>query len=119
MPSPIVMFQIVTADPAASREFFSQLFDWDFTETDFTIAPLMIHPKGPMDFDPKGAFLPLPAGQAPYTAVFIRVADLWTTVAKAGELGASIVTPITELANGAHHAVIRTPEGHVIGIVQQ
>ncbi len=119
MPSPIIMFQIATADPKASQEFYSQLFDWEFTDTEFTVAPVMIHPQGPMDFDPKGSFLQLPPGEAPYTAVFIRVADLWATIAKAEELGATITTPISELANGAHFAMIESPEGHPMGIVQQ
>ena len=63
--------------------------------------------------------MPLTAGDEPFISVFIRVADLWETVDRAGELGATVVTPISELSNGAHYAEITSPEGHRVGIVQQ
>ncbi len=119
MPSPIVMFQINTADMEASRHFYGALFDWDFDESPFVIAPTFIDPRGPADFDPRGAFMPLEPGDEPFISVFIRVADLWETVDRAEGLGAEILTPVSELANGAHYAEIRSPEGHRVGIVQQ
>ncbi len=119
MPSPIVMFQINTADPEGSRRFYGALFDWDFDESEFVIAPTFIDPRGPADFDPRGAFMPLEPGDEPFISVFIRVADLWDTVNRAEEHGAEVLTPISELANGAHYAEIKSPEGHRIGIVQQ
>ena len=119
MPSPVVFFQIATADPARAREFFGALFDWDFSENAIPITPVSIDPKGPADFDPKGSFLQLPDGRAPYISVFVRVEDLWKTVTKAEELGAGIVLPITQTPTGSHVAIIQTPEGHTLGIVQQ
>lgn len=118
MPSPVVFFQIATADPARAREFYGQLFDWEFSETGNAVTPISINPKGPADFDPNGSFLQLPPGAPPFVGIFVRVDDLRETVAKAERLGAKIVLPVTQTAAGTHLAIIRAPEGHSIGIVQ-
>ncbi len=118
MPSPVVFFQIATADPARARAFYGQLFDWEFGETGNAVTPISINPKGPADFDPNGSFLKLPPGAPPFLGIFVRVDDLWTTMAKAENLGATVVLPVTQTEGGTHLAIIRSPEGHSIGIVQ-
>lgn len=118
MPSPVVFFQIATADLAAARAFYGQLFDWEFSETGNAVTPIAINPKGPADFDPQGSFLQLPAGAPPFVGIFVRVDDLWATMATAEGLGAKVVLPITQSEGGTHVAIIRGPEGHSIGIVQ-
>ena len=119
MPSPLVFFQIATADTENARAFFAELFDWEFTENPAAATPLSINPKGPADFDAQGSFLRLPDGVPPYVSIFFRVDDLWATVKKVEPLGGSIVVPVTHLGEGrAHIAIVRSPEGHVIGIVQ-
>lgn len=118
MPSPVVFFQVATTDPAAAREFYGQLFDWEFSETGNAVTPLAINPKGPADFDAKGSFLQLPAGALPFVGIFVRVDNLRATVAKAEALGAKIVLPVTRTEGGTDLAIIRSPEGHSIGIVQ-
>lgn len=118
MPSPVVFFQIATANPARAREFYSQLFDWEFSDTGNALTPIAINPKGPADFDPTGTFLQLPAGAPPYVGIFVRVDDLRATVAKAEGLGARVLLPVTQTPTGTHVAIIRSPEGHTIGIVQ-
>lgn len=118
MPSPVVFFQIATADPASAREFYGQLFDWEFSETGNAVTPVAIDPKGPADFDAKGSFLQLPPGTPPFVGIFVRVDDLRGTVAKAEALGAKVVLPVTRTEGGTHLAIIRSPEGHSVGIVQ-
>lgn len=118
MPSPVVFFQLAAADPAAARDFYGQLFDWDFSEGGNPVTPITIEPKGPADFDPKGSFLQLPPGAAPYVTVFVRVEDLRATLAKAEAMGSRVVLPVTEIPGPTHVAVIHTPIGHTLGIVQ-
>jgi predicted enzyme related to lactoylglutathione lyase len=119
VPSPVVFFQIATADPEKSRAFYQELFDWDVAASGLPVAPLSIDPKGPADFDPKGSFLQLPPGLEPYISVFVRVEDLSKTFARAQELGSAVVVPVTQIPTGAHIAIITTPEGHTLGLVQQ
>lgn len=119
MPSPVVFFQIASTDPERAKEFYGALFDWDFTSGVTPGVGPGIDPKGPADFDAKGTFLQLAAGATPFVSITVRVADLAATLEKARALGASVTLPITRLGDGADIAVIRTPEGHRIGIVQQ
>jgi len=119
MPSPLVFFLIATADTEKSRAFYGGLFDWDFADTGAAVTPISIDPKGPADFDAQGSFQVLPEGAPPYVSVFFRVDDLWATVSKVEPLGGTVVVPITHLGEGRPHiAIIRSPEGHPIGIVQ-
>lgn len=119
MPSPLVFFQIATADVEKARAFYGELFDWEFTANPLSVTPLSINPCGPADFDPTGSFLQLAPGAAPYVSVFFRVDDLWATMKKVEPLGGSVVLPIMQLGEGAAHiALVKSPEGHTIGIVQ-
>lgn len=115
MPSPLVFFQISSPDVARTGAFLSELFDWRFGEGE---APT-IDPQGPGDFDPKGAFRTLPEGSAPAATLWFRVSDLEATVAKAESLGARVLVPIAQNpGGGAHVAMVRAPDGFVVGIVQ-
>jgi predicted enzyme related to lactoylglutathione lyase len=114
MPSPLVYFQIATTDLEASRRFFSELLDWDLGDE----GTVGIDPQGPADFDVKGAFFPLPAGGAPFVTPWFRVSHLAGTLAKAEALGARVIAPVRRTAGGADVALIRTPEGLAVGIVQ-
>lgn len=118
MPSPVVFFQIASPNPAKTREFFAVLFDWQFADTGSPVTPIAIEPGGPADFDPKGSFMQLPAGAAPYISIFIRVDDLDATLAKVPDAGGRLILPRTRLPTGTDVSVIASPEGLVIGIVQ-
>ncbi len=118
MPSPVVFFQLAATDPAAARAFYSQLFDWEFAETGNPVTPIAIEPHGPADFDPKGSLLQLPPGATPFVSIFVRVEDLHASVDRAAALGSRILVPVTEIAGPTHVAIIHTPVGHTIGLVQ-
>jgi len=49
---------------------------------------------------------------------YITVNDIEATLAKAGELGASIVQPISPLPDGGKIAIIKDPQGGVTGLAQ-
>lgn len=116
MPSPLVFFQIATPDPAATRAFFTALFDWTCSES--TPGFIDIDPGGPADFDPKGQFMRSKPGAAPFVQPFWRVSDLAATVARALELGATTVVAPTRTAAGTDIAILRSPEGLSFGVVQ-
>ncbi|MPZ98842.1 MAG: hypothetical protein GEU80_05785 [Dehalococcoidia bacterium] len=117
MPSPIVQFHITSEDPTRTRAFFEQVFDWKIGDPGTPAVP--IDPQGPGDFDVKGAFRQGPEGAPSAVTLFFRVADLWVTVEKAESLGARVLVPIQQQGGaGPHFAIVRTPEGQPLGIVQ-
>ncbi len=49
--------------------------------------------------------------------VYVNVTDLSTTIAKATKLGATVVTPRTEIEGGhGFFAHVRLPDGNVFGL---
>jgi predicted enzyme related to lactoylglutathione lyase len=118
MPNPMVFFTIAARDAEATKRFFSELFDWQWNEGGPGIVAT-IDPGGPADFDPKGALTQVAPDAAPFISIFIRVDDIDATLAKAQQLGAQLVLPkVQQPGGGPHIGIIRTPEGHPIGIVQ-
>jgi predicted enzyme related to lactoylglutathione lyase len=118
MPSPLVFFQLAVKDPASTRAFLDELFDWQPAEPDERGA-IPVNPDGPGDFDVGGSLMPLREGRQQVT-LFFRVSDLWATVARSEELGGRTLMPIRQPnPEGAHIAIVQTPDGELnVGIVQ-
>ncbi len=122
MPSPLVHFQLASEDPAATQAFFKALFDWDFQPGEGRVAANIdtgARKIEPNDIYPAGSLIQARQDAGSYVALFFRVEDLDGVVVKAQSLGARVVVARTRTAAGADVAIISTPQGHVIGIVQQ
>jgi predicted enzyme related to lactoylglutathione lyase len=117
MPSPIVFFQIASADPEKSRVFYDELFDWKFGDA-AADGGISIDPQGPADFDAKGSLTAARGDGGPAVTLFVRVSDLWGTIERAEALEAELIVPITQIDGGAHLAIIRAPDGLALGIIQ-
>ena len=124
MPSPIVHFQLASSDPEATEAFFRDVFDWSFTASGATGSRVRAaietghRQVEPNDIYPSGTLFQLPEGAPAYTALYIRVADLDETLKRAQERGARVVLPRTRNPGGTDLAIITTPQGLVVGIVQ-
>ena len=118
MSSPLVFFQLAVADPAATHAFLDELFGWEPAAPDDT-GTIPVRPGGPGDFDVTGTLPPL-VEERQQTTLYFRVEDLWATVARAEELGGTIVMPIRRAApDGPHISIVTTPRADLtIGIVQ-
>jgi predicted enzyme related to lactoylglutathione lyase len=121
VPSPLVHFQIATPDPEATRAFFRELFDWEFTPGAGRIVANVdtgARRIEPNDIYPGGSLLQTREGASTYAALFFRVADLDATVRRAQKLGARVLVPRSRTLQGTDVSIIATPEGLTIGIVQ-
>ncbi|MEX1022647.1 MAG: VOC family protein [Dehalococcoidia bacterium] len=111
MPSPLVFFQITTPDLAAAKAFYGALFDWRVSDTGG------IDPQGPADFDPKGVFREIEDGPAAATPWF-RVSDVAATLERVPGAGGEVMTPVRRTPAGTDVALVRAPDGLVLGVVQ-
>lgn len=121
MPSPIVHFQIGATDPDAAAEFFRDVFDWDTGPDTRSLAATIDTGAAkviPNDINVQGSILKLPDGAAPFTGVFVRVADLDATLAKAIARGSKVIVPRTDSPGGPTVAIFAAPTGHTFGLVQ-
>jgi predicted enzyme related to lactoylglutathione lyase len=110
---PIVHWEIEAKDPQRQRDFYSALFNWD------------IEPGGIMNIAAGiGGPEPGPAGHIRQSdrsgvTLYVQVRDLAETLARATELGGSVVLEKLQIPGGATLAAITDPEGNPVTLVQQ
>ena len=123
MVDPVVHFEIIGRNPAALREFYSALFGWSF-DTDSPVAPSVSEAGqyGFLDAVPSGGD-GIPGGVGggaafgPHTLVYVGVADVAASLARALELGGSpALAPEANPSGKLVVAQFRDPEGNLIGL---
>ena len=72
MPAPVVHFEIRSADPDASRQFYGKLFGWTFPQGGF---PDYTYVETGVDGAIPGGISPLQGGE-PIVTFFVGVADV-------------------------------------------
>ncbi|MFN8638040.1 MAG: hypothetical protein U0360_00940 [Dehalococcoidia bacterium] len=120
MPSPIVFFQIGSLDAPATAAFLRDVFDWSVDASNEALIGIDTGASQviPNDIVVSGAIRQLSSGRAPFTSVYVRVADLDDTLVRAAAHGARIVVPRTDRPGQPTVAIIEAPGGHSFGVVQ-
>jgi uncharacterized protein len=113
---PFVFMDLRTADVQTSRAFYTRMFDWTVLEVPAgdTTVPLFGDADGPW-----GGFTTLTADdlRAPQWIPYAPVADVDDALARALDLGATLIRPRTEMPAGSV-AVIQDPGGATVALWQ-
>jgi predicted enzyme related to lactoylglutathione lyase len=109
MANKVDFFEIASADPAATSQFFGQLFDWNVGEPDAQMGYRMINGMegGIMD---TSAF-----GGGNWAIFYVHVDDVTATLAKAESMGATVAVPKTSMGSGSF-AQLTDPQGNRFGV---
>ncbi|HVF15074.1 MAG TPA: VOC family protein [Acidimicrobiales bacterium] len=115
MPNPVVHFEIMGKDAAATQKFYGEVFGWD------------INAKNPMNYGTVGAQEGNGIGggvaanpqAATYVTVYAAVADLQATLDKAEAAGGTTVMFPTEIPGVVTMAMFKDPDGNLIGIIKE
>ncbi len=110
-PHPVVHFEIGCRDGDKTREFFSELFDWNISGRD---AGMMIDTGDAGSIS--GHIVELAPEWGNYVTVYVQVDDLEAYLRKATELGGKTLVPPVELPGQGSFAWLAAPEGNIIGI---
>jgi predicted enzyme related to lactoylglutathione lyase len=111
---PVVHFEIEAKDTEKIRAFYSALFNWDITGNEsYMEIPAGI---GGPESGPAGH---IRKSNRSSVTLYVQVRDLAATIAKARELGATVVLERLEIPGGATLAAICDPEGNPLTLVQQ
>jgi predicted enzyme related to lactoylglutathione lyase len=110
---PVVAWELVARDPAALREFYGQLFNWQISD-----GPIMRVPAGIGGPEP-GPIGTLRQGDHPGVTLYIQVRDLRASLTKAAELGGRVLREPFDVPTGQTLAAILDPEGNRVMLVQQ
>jgi predicted enzyme related to lactoylglutathione lyase len=111
MAHPVIHAEIRSADPDATRAFFSELFGWTYTDGAFPGYSFV-------DTGAEGAIPtaigPLQGG-ADSVLFFVGVEDVPATLAKAEQLGGKTIQPAQEVP-GVTFGVFADAQGHIVGV---
>ena len=110
---PVVHWEIEAVDAEAQRAFYAALFNWEISD-----GPIMQVPPGIGGPDP-GPAGHLRQSDRSGVTLYVQVRDLEASVAKAGELGATVVVERFDVPDGPSLAAIIDPEGNPVTLVQQ
>jgi len=103
--------EVVTPDPKALRDFYSDACGWQFSEAtpELGNAYFALMPGGSL----WGIRGPLRESETPVVRTYLRVIDIRSAIKKAGELGAKIALEPTELPGRGIIAI------YIIGGIEQ
>lgn len=92
-----------------AQKFYSSLFGWNF----MPYKPTEMYFMTPGNWGPCGCMLQGKPSADAHTRIYVNVNDITSTLAKAGELGATTVQGKTEIPGGhGSHAAIKAPDGN-------
>ena len=110
---PVVHWEIEARDPERQRAFYRDLFNWNIGD-----GPIMSIDAGLGGPEP-GPAGHIRGGDQSRVTLYVQVRDLQASLAKATELGASVVFERFDIPNGPTLAAITDPEGNPVTLVQQ
>ena len=110
---PVVHWEIEALDAGRLRAFYGTLFNWEVGD-----GPIMAIPAG------IGGPEPGPAGHIRQSdrsgvTLYVQVRDLAASLARADELGGTVVAEPFDVPGGPTLAAIVDPEGNPVMLVQQ
>jgi uncharacterized protein len=108
---PVIHAEIRSQDPDATRTFFSELFGWTYSDGAFPGYTFVEHG---VDGALPTAIGPLQGG-ADTVLFFVGVSDVEATLARAEELGGTIVQPAQQVP-GVTFGVFADTQGHIVGV---
>jgi uncharacterized protein len=110
----VIHLEIAGRDQVALQRFFGDLFGWTLDTTN-------AGGYGMTDPSRTGIVVGIgatPDGSAGHVTGYVKVGDIDATIARATELGGSVIMPKFSPAPNAVLALIADPEGHVVGLTE-
>ena len=110
---PVVHWEIEARDAERQRAFYGELFNWSVGD-----GPIMGIPPGIGGPEPGPAGHIREGGRSGVT-LYVQVRDLKASLARATELGGTVVTEPFDVPGGPTLAAILDPEENPVMLVQQ
>ena len=116
MGSPIVHFEILGADGERLAAFYRALFDWRVAPLEEGGGYAMVDTGA--SAQPTGGIAGFP-GAPSHVTFYVGVDDVAAALARARDLGATVVMEPRQVAPGIETALFADPEGHVVGLMRR
>jgi uncharacterized protein len=110
--------ELMTTDPTAAKEFYSQLFGWSIEERPMPGMVYNILSVGDKEVGGLMAMLPeIPSTVPPRWGVFVTVDDVDASVKLVEELGGKVKHPPMDIDQSMRFAMIQDPQGALLSII--
>jgi predicted enzyme related to lactoylglutathione lyase len=109
--------ELITTDPEAAKEFYTQLFGWtteEFPTGDFTYLIVKVDGQG------VGGIMPIPKhaiGMPPAWGPYVTVDDVDAIAEQVEKLGGKVCIPPRDIPSVGRFTVIADPQGAVISAI--
>ena len=114
MSAPVVQWQMVSTNPDELVKFYRELFGWSVSTKNAMGYRQVTTGEGGIN----GGVWPSPPDGHSFVQLFVGVPDVERAVARAAELGATIIVPATILPDGDTMAVLKDPCGVTFGLMR-
>ncbi len=108
-------FELRTSDVDAAREFYSQLFGWSIVTEEMQMGPYSIVKVGEVGM---GGMVASPWEDVPpHWGGYLTVDDTDAAVARATELGGTVLMPPFDIPNVGRFSALKDPQGAVLAVI--
>lgn len=122
MGQPVVHFEVIGKDGEKMRNYYSELFGWDFGDTVGPTNYAVVQRDGNTNADGigiGGGIGTAPEGYDGHVTFYVEVPDVEAALAKAESLGGTrMMGPDKMPEVDIEIGLFTDPEGHVIGLVK-
>jgi uncharacterized protein len=121
MGQPVVHFEVIGKDGQKLRDYYSELFGWEFGDTVGPTNYAVTQRDGntaPDGTGIGGGIGTAPEGYDGHVTFYVEVDDPEASLAQAEKLGGKRLFGPSEVMPGLVIGQFTDPEGHVIGVVQ-
>jgi predicted enzyme related to lactoylglutathione lyase len=121
MGQPVVHFEVIGKDAAQLREYYGNLFGWQF-DANNPMNYGIVQREGNTNSDGIGIGGGIGAGPEGYdghVTFYVEVPDVEAALAKAESLGGSRMMGPDKVSDEIEIGLFNDPEGHVVGVVNQ
>jgi predicted enzyme related to lactoylglutathione lyase len=114
----LVWSELATRDMKSARDFYTTVFGW--TATDADMGDGEVYTQWGLGGEDFGGMMDMadhyPAEVPPNWLLYFGVPDVDATVAKAQELGGTIIVPASDIPDTGRFACIQDPQGAVLSV---
>lgn len=112
MTNSVTHWQMLSADPERAASFYGDLFGWRVSSAN-GLGYREVATGGGID----GGIWPAPPGAPEAVQIYVEVADIDSSLARAVELGGSVIMPKQVLPDGDAMALLLDPLGRSFGLM--
>jgi uncharacterized protein len=112
VPAPITWFELHTAEPERTKEFYGSVFGWTFDESMPGYTMIQLGEGAPI-----GGGLVDNRGEYPNDAIFmVQVPDVAATIEATRAAGGSVIAEAQSMPTGLTFGYVANPDGAVFGV---